>query len=447
MAKKKYDPNDFTNQDQAMNQGDVNSQDAKTRLWQSLNYSYGKQRDESDKSFDRNISQQDNAALARGMGRSSYNEQIRANLLNDKTKAQNDIYAAQIADYQSRIGQLEQQEKEDERWERQYADQRADTAWNQGFQQSQLDWQKSQADQQMAYQKERDAIADAFNEKQFQANRSDTAWNQNMQTQQFDWQKNQAEQQLAYQRERDAIGDALNERQFQANREDTAWSQNMQSQQFDWQKNQADQQLAYQRERDAVGDALNERQFQANRADTAWSQNMQSQQFDWQRGQAEQQMAYQKERDAIADAYNERQWQAQQDQWRQEFDYNAKTNEQKIAFDIVTAALAAGNDADDATLAKAGISRAEYNSMKKKASSGGKGSIPDWKKAGYPSKEAYEAAQALAKSITDQNVEVEPNNTNPLYNMGFKRTAEKTTISPDTQKLMQEIWKKNSNGG
>ena len=267
MAKKKYDPNDFTNQEQAMNKENVDQQDAKTRLWQSMNYSYGKQRDESDKAYDRNISQQDNAALARGMGRSSYAEQIRASLLNDKAKAQNDSYAAQIADYQNRIGQIEQQELENQRYEQQYADQRADTAW---------------------------------------------------------------------------------------------------------------------------------------------SQNMQTQQFEYQKQQAAEQMAYQKERDAIADAYNERAWQAQQDQWKQEFDYNSKSNEQKMAFDIVTAALAAGNDADDATLARAGITRAEYNSMKKKASSGKKGTTPDWKKLGYPSKEAYEAALAAAKQTpSDADVEQE----------------------------------------
>lgn len=261
MAKKKYDPNDFTNQEQAMNQGDVDSQDAKTRLWQSLNYSYGKQREESDKSYDRNISQQDNAALARGMGRSSYAEQIRAGLLNDKTKAQNDIYAAQIADYQNRIGQIEQQELENQRYEQQYADQRADTAW---------------------------------------------------------------------------------------------------------------------------------------------SQNMQTQQFEYQKEQAAQQMAYQKERDAISDAFNEKQWQAQQDQWKQEFDYNSKSNDQKLAFDIVTAALSAGNDSDDATLARAGITRAEFNSMKKK-SSGGKGSgVADWKAAGFSSKEEYERAKSYGLTTPSQ---------------------------------------------
>lgn len=229
-TKKQYDPNDFTNQDQAMSKADVDAQDSRTRLWQSMNYTYGSQRDEIAKNYDKAISQQDNAMLARGMQRSSYGAQVRSGLMNDSIKAQNDNYAAQIADYQNRIGQIEQQEKEDERWERQYADQRADQQWSQNFQQSQFDYQKEQADKQMAYQQGRDAIEDAFRNKQ------------------FDTQVNQ---------------------------------------------------------------------------------------------------------------------------WKQEFDYNQKTNDQKIAFDIITAALAAGKDADDATLARAGISRAEYNSMKKAKSSGG----------------------------------------------------------------------------
>lgn len=231
-TKKQYDPNDFTNQDQAMSKADVDSQDSKTRLWQSMNYTYGKQRDDIAKNYDKAISQQDNAMLARGMQRSSYGAQIRSGLMNDSIEAQNDNYAAQIADYQSRIGQLEQQEKEDERWERQYADQRADQQWSQNFQQSQFDYQKEQADKQFGYQQGRDAIEDAFRNKQ------------------FDTQVNQ---------------------------------------------------------------------------------------------------------------------------WKQEFDYNQKTNDQKIAFDILTAAIAAGKDADDATLARAGISRAEYNSMMKKKASGGGG--------------------------------------------------------------------------
>lgn len=229
-TKKQYDPNDFTNQAQAMDQADVDAQDSRSRLWQSMNYTYGSQRDEIAKNYDKAISQQDNAMLARGMQRSSYGAQIRSGLMNDSIEAQNDNYAAQIADYQNRIGQIEQQEKEDERWERQYADQRADQQWSQNFQQSQFDYQKEQADKQMAYQQGRDAIEDAFRNKQ------------------FDTQVNQ---------------------------------------------------------------------------------------------------------------------------WKQEFDYNQKSNDQKIAFDIITAALAAGKDADDATLARAGISRAEYNSMKKKTGGGG----------------------------------------------------------------------------
>ena len=40
---------DYTNQPQATTQADVDAQDSRTRLWHSLNYSYGNQIRESDK--------------------------------------------------------------------------------------------------------------------------------------------------------------------------------------------------------------------------------------------------------------------------------------------------------------------------------------------------------------------------------------------------------------
>ena len=71
-TKKVTDPNlDFTNQPQATSAADVNNQDARTRLWQSLDYSYGQQRKQTDKSYDQAYSQADRQALSRGMQRSA----------------------------------------------------------------------------------------------------------------------------------------------------------------------------------------------------------------------------------------------------------------------------------------------------------------------------------------------------------------------------------------
>lgn len=156
MANPKLTVDDFTNQPQAMTAEDVNNQDARTRLWQSLNYSYGQQRKQSDEQYAKAQAQSWQQAFARGMQRSSYASAVAANLAKQGIDANNNIYAAQIADYQNRLGQLEQQEKEDERWERQFAADREDSAWNKEFQTDQFKYQKS-----------RDAVGDQQWEKQF----------------------------------------------------------------------------------------------------------------------------------------------------------------------------------------------------------------------------------------------------------------------------------------
>lgn len=153
---------DPTQQPQATSQADVLGQDSKTRLWQSLENSYDQQRRQSNESFDKAISQTDRQLLSRGMQRSSYAGQTLANLQNQKVEAENQITGNQIADFQNRLNTLEQQEKEDERWERQWA-----------------------------YQQERDTIADQQWQQQFQAQQDQ--WKQ-----QFDYNKMTTEQQMAY---------------------------------------------------------------------------------------------------------------------------------------------------------------------------------------------------------------------------------------------------------
>lgn len=124
---------DFTNQPQATTAEEVNAQDARTRLWQSLGYAYSRQQEQSDEAYRQAIAQSDRSMLQRGMQRSSYGAQVRANLMNQQAKAQNDIASAQIADYQNRIGQLEQQEAEE------------------AFQREQFEYQKMSDAQKLAY--------------------------------------------------------------------------------------------------------------------------------------------------------------------------------------------------------------------------------------------------------------------------------------------------------
>ena len=319
---------------------EVEQQSAKDRLWDSLDYSYGQQREASDKAYDQARSQADRQAQSRGMQRSSYNGQTLANIDNQKIKAQNDIYNAQIADYQNRLTNIEQQEKEEDRWERQFAE------------------NQRQYNEQMAYNRERASVADTQWQTQYDANRSDTAWNQAFQQQQYDANRSDTAWNQAFQRE-----------QYDASRADTAWNQSFQQQQYADSRSDTAWNQAFQRE-----------QYDANRSDTAWNQAFQQQQYadsrsdvDWQRAFQQQQYSDSRSDTAWQQNFSEQQWQAQQAQWREEFDYNKKTNDQKIAFEVITNAVANGKDVTDDILARAGISREDYNAMKKQVSGGGPG--------------------------------------------------------------------------
>lgn len=95
--------------------------EAKQRLLDSLDYTYGRKQELSDKSYDKTISQTDNAMLNRGMQRSSYSQQVLANLAKEKIEAAGDIESEKIAAYNTGVNQLEQQEREQQNWEKNYA--------------------------------------------------------------------------------------------------------------------------------------------------------------------------------------------------------------------------------------------------------------------------------------------------------------------------------------
>lgn len=95
----------------ARSQADVDSMSIRDRLWDSANFTYGQQRQESDRNYDQAMSQFNNQQLARGMQRSSYGAATSANIANKKVEAQNQIYGQQIADYENRLMQVEQQEE------------------------------------------------------------------------------------------------------------------------------------------------------------------------------------------------------------------------------------------------------------------------------------------------------------------------------------------------
>lgn len=177
---KKLLEENFTDQPIATTKEDVDAQDSRTRLWQSLNYSYGRQLEQSNDAYQKAISQSNRAILQRGMQRSSYGAQVNANLMNDQVKAQNDIAAAQIADYQNRLGQIEQQEAEAERWQKQFDEGQRQFNENLAFQQSEA--QRAQSNFE---------IQQAFAEQQW-------ADQQEQWKQEFEYNKKSNDQKIAY---------------------------------------------------------------------------------------------------------------------------------------------------------------------------------------------------------------------------------------------------------
>ena len=142
---------DITKAQQAETQEDVDAQDARTRLWQSMNYTYGRQMEQSDKNYQQAMVNTDNQMLNRGMQRSSYGLSLRANLEKQKADATRDILSAQIADYQNRLSEIEQREQEQANWQAQMDWQKEQAAQEQANWQAQMDWQKSESDQKLAY--------------------------------------------------------------------------------------------------------------------------------------------------------------------------------------------------------------------------------------------------------------------------------------------------------
>jgi hypothetical protein len=192
----------------AKSKSDVDQMDKRQRLWDSLSYTYGLQKDESNKSFDKAISQQDRTLLGRGMQRSSYGMQTLGDLQTQKMKAANDIGYAQIADYENRLQELEKQEQEQANWQASFDENQRQFNENLGFQkseaersqqnwQSEYDEQRRQFDENMAYQKERSNVSDAQWQKEYDEKLREF-------DAQFEEQKRQYEQNFAYQQTSDA---------------------------------------------------------------------------------------------------------------------------------------------------------------------------------------------------------------------------------------------------
>lgn len=198
----------------AKTKAEVEQQTKNDRLWESLDYSYGKNSDAIAKSYDQAFSQASNQLLKRGMQRSAYGTQQLANIEKQKIDAQEDNRRALIADYQNRLTDLENQEAARDLQERQFAE------------------SQRQFNENLAYNKDRAAASDnqftlQFNEGQRQFDlgqalaREQLAENQRQynETQAYNRERanasdNQWNLSFNYQQERDKVGDTQWERQF-----------------------------------------------------------------------------------------------------------------------------------------------------------------------------------------------------------------------------------------
>jgi hypothetical protein len=196
----------------AKTKDEVDQMSAKDRMWDSLSYSYGKKKEESDRSYDKAISQQDRALLQRGMQRSSYGMNTLGNLQNQKVNAGNDINSQLIADYENRLYQLDRDEIED------------------AFRQQQFDETKRQFDENLGFQKSEAERAQGNWQKEYDANRADTTWSQNFQQAQADIQNEQWN------------------KNFEAGREDAQWNKDIQREELDFKKEQWEKQQEQWRE-------------------------------------------------------------------------------------------------------------------------------------------------------------------------------------------------------
>lgn len=272
-AKTKKDVDEMTNTDS---------------LWDSLQHSYGKKAEDISKNYDKAIAQQDNAMLARGMQRSSYGAQTRANMLGEKNKAISANWDDMIADYENRRMQ------------------EADKEWERAFQEKQLAQNQSQFETNLAFQKEENALGRAFTTSEREA------------TQAYGTGEREAQQ--AYQSSENALNRAQSQAQFEAN-------------------------LAEQKTQNAWNRAFQESEAAREQTNTEWTQAFQKEQFA-----------------------------AQQDQWKQEFNYQQKSDDQKIAASYAMQIIQQGGNPSDDLLARAGLSRNDANSMKAQVAAGGGGS-------------------------------------------------------------------------
>lgn len=210
----------------------VEQQSLRDRIWEAMDYGYGKKREALEKSYDKSYSSADRQLLSRGMQRSSYGAQTLANINQERDKALGDVWSEQIADYQNRLT-----DQEDKEWERAFQERQLEQNQNQF--EMQFGEGQRQFNENLAYQKERAGVADAQWQAQFDYGKErDAVADQQWQTQ-FDYGKErdavadqQWQAQFDYQTSRDAVADQQWQQAFDADRasEDREYAVNFVSQ-------------------------------------------------------------------------------------------------------------------------------------------------------------------------------------------------------------------------
>jgi len=169
---------------------------------QSIAGAYERQREESDLAYEKNKAAADRAALARGMGRSSYNLQTMANIDTEKAKARQTISDKEEEAAQQFGVQLASELRNNYQWQTAQNYQRERDTWSDYYQQQGL----NQSQQQINMQQQQNAIANqqadrAYN---YQVGRDQTSDNQ--------WQ-----QTFNYQQQRDKTSDEQWQKTFEQN--------------------------------------------------------------------------------------------------------------------------------------------------------------------------------------------------------------------------------------
>lgn len=218
---------------------DVDEMTTEDRLWDSLNYSYGKKGDQLASEYNKAISQQDRALLGRGMQRSSAGMSTLAGLRNQRTKALDDNQSQLIADYENRLQSLREAE---EARKFQTSEREAQQAWQSGENALARAFQTSEREAQQTYNTSEREASQAYNTAEREAQQGFTADQAAL-----DRAQNQAQfdANLAFQQSEAAraqsnweIQQAFNEKQWET--QQAEWRE-----EFEYNKMSDEQKLAY----------------------------------------------------------------------------------------------------------------------------------------------------------------------------------------------------------